>query len=69
MCGVWIASWADEEQYRGKDNLARGGVLVLVWVVLVKVRLVDPLLMRISSLNSILKSQDSIQVLNLALGG
>ena len=43
MCGVWIASWDDEEQYRGKNCLARGGVLVLVWVILVRVRLVDPL--------------------------
>ena len=36
-CGVipyssvvwWIASWAEDEQYKGKNNLLRGGVLVL----------------------------------------
>ena len=31
----WIASWADDEQYKGKNSLLRRGVLVLgelVWV-------------------------------------
>ena len=42
-CGVipyssvvwWIASWAEDEQYKGKNSLLRRGVLVLgelVWV-------------------------------------
>ena len=31
MCGVWIASWADDEQYKEKNSLARRSVLVLVW--------------------------------------
>ena len=31
MCGVWIASWADDEQYKEKNILTRRGVLVLVW--------------------------------------
>ena len=25
----WIASWADDEQYKGKNSLLRRGVLVL----------------------------------------
>ena len=25
----WIASWAEDEQYKGKNNLLRRGVLVL----------------------------------------
>ena len=31
----WIASWAEDEQYKGKNSLLRRGVLVLgelVWV-------------------------------------
>ena len=30
QCVVWwIASWADDEQYKGKNSLLRRGVLVL----------------------------------------
>ncbi len=25
----WVASWAEDEQYKGKNSLLRGGVLVL----------------------------------------
>ena len=40
----WIALGADDGEYRGKNWLARGGVPVLVWVVLAKVRLLSPCL-------------------------
>ena len=33
----WIASWAEDEQYKGKNSLLRRGVLVLgelVWVMI-----------------------------------
>ena len=29
----WIASWADDEQYKGKNSLLIRGVLVLGWCV------------------------------------
>ena len=32
----WIASWADEEQYKGKNSLLRRGVLVLGELVVVR---------------------------------
>ena len=42
MCGVWIASGADDKNTK-EEQPREGGVLVLVSVVLAKVRLVDPL--------------------------
>ena len=40
----WIASWAEGEQYKGKNSLLRRGVLVLgeLVVVLVSLDLSDP---------------------------
>ena len=35
----WIASWAKDEQYKGKNNLLRRGVLVLDELVVVLVSL------------------------------
>ena len=37
----WIASWAGDEQYKGKNSLLRRGVLVLSELVVVLVSL-DP---------------------------
>ena len=35
----WIASWAEDEQYKGKNSLLRRGVLVLGELVLVRMDL------------------------------
>src|SRR3989337_637361 len=52
-CGVipysivvwWIASWAEDEQYKGKNSLLRRGVLVLDELVSARVvRMIHPLL-------------------------
>ena len=37
----WIASWAEDEQYNGKNSLLRRGVLVLgklVWMRMIGIR-------------------------------
>jgi hypothetical protein len=37
----WIASWAEDEQYKGKNSLLRRGVLMLgelVWVRMISIR-------------------------------
>ena len=47
----WIASWAEDEQYKGKYSLLRRGVLVLgeLVVVLVSLDPSDPLAMVVAS--------------------
>ena len=35
----WIASWAEDEQYKGKNSLLRRGVLVLGELVVVRMDL------------------------------
>ena len=50
-CGVipyssvvwWIASWAEDEQYKGKNSLLRRGVLVLGELVWLRESLIVPL--------------------------
>ena len=39
----WIASWAEDEQYKGKNNLLGRGVLVLGELVVVLVSLDQPI--------------------------
>ena len=63
-CGVipyssvvwWIASWAEDEQYKGKNNLLRRGVLVLGELVWARITLNEMRSDEIRSLSTVVTS-------------